>query len=61
MLFLFSSHRGIYTFRNWTIMRYAVGAFLLYIVGYFGGDIIIASIWMGIAYGFIDLMKQGKI
>jgi len=42
-------------------MRYAVGAFLLYIVGYFGGDIIIASIWMGIAYGFIDLMKQGKI
>ena len=42
-------------------MRYAVGAFLLYIVGYFDGDIIIASIWVGVAYGFIDLMKQGEI
>jgi len=44
-----------------TIMRYALGAFLLYSIGYLGGDIIIASIWMGVAYGFIDLMKQGKI
>ena len=42
-------------------MRYAVGAFLLYTIGYLGGDIIIASIWVGIAYGFIDLMKQGEI
>ena len=42
-------------------MRYAFGAFILYTVGYFGGDIIIVSIWMGIAYGFIDLMKQGEI
>jgi hypothetical protein len=42
-------------------MRYAVGAFLLYTVGYLGGNIIITSIWMGIAYGFIDLMKQGEI
>jgi len=32
-------------------MRYAVGAFILYTVGYLGGDIIIVSIWMGIAYG----------
>jgi len=42
-------------------MRYAIGAFLLYAVGYLGGNIIIVSIWMGITYGFIDLMKQGKI
>jgi hypothetical protein len=42
-------------------MRYAVGAFLLYTVGYLEGNIIITSIWMGIAYGFIDLMKQGEI
>ena len=42
-------------------MRYALGAFLLYTIGYLVGDIIIASIWMGIAYGFIDLMKQGRL
>ena len=39
-------------------MRYAFGAFILYTIGFFGGNIIIASIWVGIAYGFIDLMKQ---
>ena len=62
--FFSPSHRGIYTFRNWTIMRYmryAFGAFILYTVGYLGGDIIITSIWMGIAYSFIDLMNQGEI
>ena len=42
-------------------MRYVVGAFLLYCTGWLGGDILISAIWIGIAYGFIDLMKQGKI
>ena len=40
-------------------MRYVFGAFVLYSIGFLGGDIIIASIWVGIAYGFIDIMKQG--
>ena len=48
-------------FEIWTIMRYVFGAFVLYSIGFFGGDIIIASIWVGIAYGFIDLMKDNKI
>ena len=42
-------------------MRYVFGAFVLYSIGQFGGDILIAALWIGIAYGFIDLMKQGKI
>ena len=42
-------------------MRYVIGAFMLYTIAYLGGDIIIASIWIGVAYGFIDLMKQGRI
>jgi hypothetical protein len=42
-------------------MRYAVGTFLLYCTGWLGGDILISAIFIGIAYGFIDLMKQGKI
>jgi hypothetical protein len=42
-------------------MRYFFGTWILYVIGYLGGDIIIASIWIGAAYGFIDLMKQGKI
>ena len=42
-------------------MRYFIGTWLLYAMAYLGSDIIIASIWVGVAYGFIDLMKQGKI
>jgi len=42
-------------------MRYFIGAWILYAIAYLGGDIIIASIWIGVAYGFIDLMKQGRI
>jgi len=33
---------------------------MLAVVGLVGGDILISSIFIGIAYGFIDLMKQGK-
>ena len=44
-----------------TIMRYVLGVFVLYSIGFSGGDILIASLCMGIAYGFIDIMKQGKI
>ena len=39
-------------------MRYFVGTWLLYAIAYMGGDIIVASLWMGAAYGFIDFMKE---
>ena len=42
-------------------MRYIFGTFVLYCVGWLGGDILLSAIFIGIAYGFIDLMKQGKI
>ena len=42
-------------------MRYILGTFLLYCIGWLGGDVLLAAIWMGAAYGFIDLMKQGNI
>ena len=41
-------------------MRYFIGTWLLYAMAYLGGDIIIASIWIGAAYGFIDLMKESE-
>jgi hypothetical protein len=42
-------------------MRYVFGAFILYSIGQFGGNILIAALLIGIVYGFIDMMKQGKI
>ena len=42
-------------------MRYVFGAFLVFTIGYFGGDILVASLWLGAVYGFIDTMRQGKI
>ena len=42
-------------------MRYFVGSWLLYATAYLGGDIIIASVWIGAAYGFIDLMKERRM
>ena len=40
------------------LYRYFIGGYILYWIGWFGGDIIIASISLGIAFGFIDLMKE---
>jgi hypothetical protein len=42
-------------------MRYFIGTWLLYAMAYLGSDIIIASIWIGAAYGFIDLMKERRM
>ena len=42
-------------------MRYFVGTWLLYAIAYMGGDIIVVSLWMGAAYGFIDLMKERRM
>jgi len=42
-------------------MRYFVGTWLLYAIAYLGGDIIIASVWIGAAYGFIDFMKERSL
>ena len=42
-------------------MRYIVGTFLLYCTGWLGADILISAIWIGVAYGFIDYMQQGKL
>jgi hypothetical protein len=42
-------------------MRYFIGAFVLYIIGFLGGDVLMASLWVGASFGFIDLMKQGNI
>tara|TARA_B100001167_G_C16553490_1_gene204555 strand:+ start:256 stop:381 length:126 start_codon:yes stop_codon:yes gene_type:complete len=39
-------------------MRYIFGAFMLYWIGWVGGDILVSALWLGIAYGFIDLMKH---
>ena len=41
-------------------MRYVIGAFMLYWTGLLGADILMASLWLGVAYGFIDLMKEGR-
>ena len=41
--------------------RYIIGTFMLAIVGFTGGNVLLSAIFIGIAYGFIDLMKQGKI
>ena len=46
---------------KYTFMRYFIGAFVLYIIGFLGGDVLIASVWVGASFGFIDLMKQGNI
>ena len=42
-------------------MRYVIGAFMLYVVGWMGGSILITSLWIGAAYGFIDIMKERGI
>ena len=42
-------------------MRYLLGAWVLYTVGYLGGNVMMAAIWIGIGYGFIDLMREGKM
>ena len=42
-------------------MRYIIGTFVLYCLGWLGGDILYAAFLMGVSYGFIDLMKPGKI
>jgi len=34
---------------------------MLACVGWLGGDVLVSAIFIGLAYGFIDLMKQGKI
>jgi len=39
-------------------MRYFFGATLLYFIGYSGGDVLIASLWVGASYGFIDIMRE---
>tara|TARA_Y100000780_G_scaffold2925_1_gene2715 strand:- start:259 stop:387 length:129 start_codon:yes stop_codon:yes gene_type:complete len=42
-------------------MRYLFGALVLYTVGYLGGNVLFAAIWIGIGYGFIDLMREGRM
>jgi|TARA_Y100000310_G_scaffold2072_1_gene2582 hypothetical protein len=39
-------------------MRYFTGAFVLYCIGFMGGDVLFSALWIGIAYGFIDIMKE---
>jgi len=43
---------------NW--FRYLIGIWGLYWIGWMGGDILLTALWFGIAFGFIDIMKQGK-
>jgi hypothetical protein len=42
-------------------MRYFFGALVLYTIGYLGGNVLLAAIWIGIGYGFIDLMREGRM
>jgi len=39
-------------------MKYIIGVFVLYCIGWLGGDIIVAAICIGLSYGFIDYMKE---
>ncbi len=41
-------------------MRYFFGAWMLYAVGYLGGNILLAAIGIGIGYGFLDLIREGR-
>ena len=41
-------------------MRYLIGALVLWCIGYFGGDILISSLWLGFAFGFIDKMNPNE-
>jgi|TARA_B100001079_G_C16289165_1_gene460147 hypothetical protein len=43
------------------MMRYFFGAGILCGIGYLEGDILIAALCMGIAYGFIDFMRERSI
>ena len=38
-------------------MRYIFGTFMLYCVGWMGGDFLFSAIFIGAAYGFIDTMR----
>ena len=38
-------------------MRYIFGTFMLYCVGWMGGDGLFSAIFIGAAYGFIDTMR----
>jgi hypothetical protein len=31
---------------------------MLAVIGWLGGDVLLSAIFIGLAYGFIDLMKQ---
>ena len=42
-------------------MRYVIGAFMLYWIGWIGGDTIISALWIGLAYGFIDTMSARSV
>ena len=39
-------------------MRYVIGAFMLYAVGWMGGNILISALWIGAAFAFIDIMRE---
>jgi hypothetical protein len=39
-------------------MRYFIGAWVLCCIGYVGGDILTSSLGVGVAFGFIDFMKE---
>ena len=41
-------------------MRYIFGTFVLYCVGWLGGDVLLSAVWIGAAYGFIDFMELGQ-
>ena len=41
-------------------MRYVIGAFMLYVVGWMGGNILISALWIGAAFAFIDIMREGE-
>ena len=39
-------------------MRYIIGTLMLCWTGYFGGNIIVAAILMGVAWGYIDYKRE---
>mgnify|MGYP001176011428 FL=1 len=42
-------------------LRYLIGMYGLYWIGFMGGDIIWSALWIGLAFGFIDFMKGERL
>ena len=42
-------------------LRYVIGMYGLYWIGFMGGDIIVSALFLGLPFGFIDYMKGERL